>query len=127
MKTYTGTLLFPDIAQWDTVRMLVDDRRMRARESNIQQEKQTTETMVRQRLRLIPTPQGVQQIVKQEPPKTTLGERLANFFRMRYEKNGVITYRTHWSILLSKTFLPGLIMLGITVLAILRLLGDLTF
>lgn len=41
MKTYTGTLLFPNLAQWDTVRMLVDDRRMRARESSLQEEKQT--------------------------------------------------------------------------------------
>ncbi len=127
MKTYTGTLLFPDIAQWDTVRMLVDDRRMRARESNLQQEKYTIETMVRQRLNPTPPAPGVQQIVKQELPKTSLGEQIANFFRMRYEKNGVITYRTHWSILLRKVFLPGLIMLGIVVLAVMRLLGQFGF
>ncbi len=127
MKTYTGTLLFPDIAQWDTVRMLVDDRRMRARETNLQQEKHTIQTMVRQRLNPTPPAPGVQQIVKQETPKTTLGERLANFFRMRYEKNGVITYRTHWSILLGKIFLPGLIMLGIVVLTVLRILGQFSF
>jgi hypothetical protein len=127
MKTYTGTLIFPDIAQWDTVRALVDDRRMRARELNLQQEKQTIQTMVRQRLRMTPPTPGVQQIVQQEERHISFGERLANFFRMRSEKNGVITYRTHWSIMVRKVFMPALVMFGIVVLAVLRLLGTFNF
>lgn len=83
--------------------------------------------MVRQRLSLAPPTPGIQRIVKQAPPKITLGERLANFFRMRFEKNGVITYRTHWSIMLRKVFLPGLVMFGLLVLAALFLLGKINF
>ena len=127
MRTYTGTLLFPNLSAWDTVRMLVDDRRMRAREASLQEEKQTIQTMVRQRLNLAPPTAGVQRIVKQATPKTSLGERLANFFRMRFEKDGVITYRTHWSFMIRKTFLPGLIMLGLLALAVFFLVGPIKF
>lgn len=127
MKTYTGTLLFPNIPQKDMVRMLVDDRRMRARETSLQQEKQTIQTQVRQRLGLAGSAPGVQRILTTETPHISLGERLANFFRMRSEKNGVITYRTHWSIMLRKVFLPGLALLAVLVLAVLFLMRQLTF
>ncbi len=37
--------------------------------------------------------------------------RLSQLLQMRFEKDGVITYRTHWWILLKKTFVPGTILL----------------
>jgi hypothetical protein len=48
-------------------------------------------------------------------------------FRLRYEKGNVIVYRTHWFILLKKTWLPGLILLGLGAALILRILNYYTF
>ncbi len=124
MKTYTGTLEFPDLAHWETVRLMVDDRRARAREASMQLEKQTIQLMVRQRLRMVPpSPAGAGKPATTEGRTITLGERLANFFQMRSEKNGVITYRTHWFILMRKAVPPFLVLLGLVVLAVLRVLG----
>jgi hypothetical protein len=128
MKTYTGTLLFPDLAHRETVRLMIDDRRARAREASMQLEKQTIQTMVRQRLRMVPPAQsGPGKSVSPEEHPISLGERLAYFFQMRSENAGVITYRTHWFILMRKALPPLLVLLGLVVLALLRIFGVVVF
>jgi hypothetical protein len=124
MKTYTGTLIFPNLTHWEAVRSLIDDRRTRAREISLQAEKQSLRSTIRQRLRITPPPppKPVHQ-AKAEEHHVSLGEFLANLFRMRTDKNGVITYRTHWFILMRKTFLPFIILVGLALLAFLRLAG----
>ena len=128
LKTYTGTLIFPDVAMWETVRLLIDDRRARARDANLQAEKQTLQTVVRQRLRLAPpaAPAPVK-AAKPEDRRPSLAEFLANLFRMRSEKSGVITYRTHWFILMRRMFFPVLALFGVLAIPILRFLGVFSF
>jgi hypothetical protein len=46
---------------------------------------------------------------------------------MRVEKGGVITYRTHWFILLKKMFFPVLTFLGLLILANIYLFGVISF
>ncbi len=127
MKTYTGTLVYSRVPQWDAVRLLVDDRRARAREASIQADKQSLEKIVRQRLRLLPPAPPVVNNNKPEEPRQTLALLLANLLQMRSEKAGVITYRTHWFILLKRIFLPVLTLAGLLALAALRWLDVLTF
>jgi hypothetical protein len=128
LKTYTGTLIFPDLAMWETVRLLIDDRRARARDANLQAEKQTLQNVVRQRLRLAPPAATAPlKAAKPEDRRPSLAEFLANVFRMRSEKSGVITYRTHWFILMRRMFFPGLALIGVMAIPILRFLGILSF
>lgn len=48
---------------------------------------------------------------QQEPEKAdTLGNFLKTFLKVRYEENGVITYRKHWLLLLQKAWAPVLIL-----------------
>lgn len=123
LKTYTGNLILPNLPMWDSVRMMVDYRRMRAREASIQAEKKTMEKMVSQRLKFEPTPPPQPKVEPDEEKRASLGELLANLFRMRSEKNGVITYHTHWFILVIRTFLPLLTILGLFSLIVLRMMG----
>ncbi|MGB9586094.1 MAG: hypothetical protein ACPL7A_01590, partial [Anaerolineales bacterium] len=49
-----------------------------------------------------------------KPSSPTIGEYLDTFFKMRYEQNGIITYRKHWFVLFRKTWKPFLIFLLLT-------------
>jgi uncharacterized membrane protein YdbT with pleckstrin-like domain len=57
-----------------------------------------------------PYPPPKQKEVKPEP---TLRERLDNLLKVRYEQDGVITYRKHWFILFTKAWLPAVLTAGI--------------
>ncbi len=121
LKTFTGTLVFPDLVKFEAVRLLIDDRRTRARDATLQAEKRTLQNVVRQRLRLpgavAPSPVKA---VKTEEKRPSLAEILANIFRMRRERGGVITYRTHWFILIKRMFFPLLALAGVLALPILN-------
>jgi hypothetical protein len=123
-----GTLILPDLAQWEIVRFLVDDRRARSRETSILAERQALQSMVRQRLRLNPpAAPAVKQLEQTEEPAWSLSKFLADIFQMRVEKGGVITYRTHWFILLKKMFFPVLTLLSLLILANIYLFGVISF
>jgi signal transduction histidine kinase len=129
MKTYTGTLIFPDLAMWETVRQLVDDRRARARETSVQAEKQALQAMVRQRLRLA-APQASAAKPATQPAEesgSVLGRLLSKIFQMRIEKGSEISYRTHWFLLLKNLFFPVVVFLGLMVSVGVYLTGALAF
>jgi uncharacterized membrane protein YdbT with pleckstrin-like domain len=50
--------------------------------------------------------------IEEEKP-VSLRQRWENFLKVRYEEGGVITYRKHWFTLLTKIWLPSLVMLVI--------------
>jgi ABC-type multidrug transport system fused ATPase/permease subunit len=127
LKTYTGNLIFSNLALWDTVRLMVDDRRTRARETSQQAEKRVIQSMVRQRLKFDPPRPPQPKPEPAEAPRPSLGEILANLFRMRSEKNGIITYHTHWFLLLTGIFLPTLTVVGLLALAVLQAMGMFAF
>lgn len=127
MKTYTGTLVYSRVPQWDAVSKLVDDRRARAREAGIQADKQSLQNLVRQRLRMLPPAQQPAKNAKTEEARFSFGLLLANLLQMRSEKAGVITYRTHWFILFKRMFLPVLLLLFLLVVSALRGVGVVTF
>ncbi len=65
---------------------------------------------------------------KEVRPEPSFRERLDNLLKVRYEQDGVITYRKHWFILITKAWMPALLTGGILAGAILlvgvRLLGN---
>jgi hypothetical protein len=127
MKTYTGTLVYSRVPHWEEVRSLVDDRRARARDAGIQADRQTLQNLVRQKLRMLPPMQPPAKNAKPEEGHFSLSLYLANLLQMRSEKAGVITYRTHWFILIKGMFLPVLALVVLLALTVLRWLGILTF
>jgi hypothetical protein len=70
--------------------------------------------------------------VEEEIPSETkepgfLAWLFSDFIRLRFEKDGAITYRKHWFVLIHYMWLPVLLMLIAIVAAVLRLGGMLTF
>ncbi len=56
----------------------------------------------------------------------SLSDTLARFFNLRSQNENSVLYRTHWWVLVRKTFLPGLFLLAVVVTVALRALGFLS-
>ncbi len=52
-----------------------------------------------------------------EEERSTLRDIIDTFLKVRYERDGTITYRKHWLVLLGKTFLPNMAFLLLFLLA----------
>lgn len=124
IRTFTGALTLPGIAMPAEVKILLDNRRDRAKLHAQRNKTQTIRHTIRQHIGLEEEEQTAQQ-AEQEVQKTihtgTLPNALSDLFMLRTEINGVITYRTHWFILLSKIFLPTLLLFLNLTLFIMRL------
>ncbi len=119
IKTYTGQLPFPDIRHPEIVSEILEDQRKHLVHEHEMEEKRTLRKLIRRRLQFEPqevTP--TKQVPRQLKPGS-ISELLANIFQMRWEQDGVVTYRKHWFILIRKTFLPAVVLLAWTVLILL--------
>lgn len=130
MRTYTGPIIFHHVNHPNLVAPIIEEHWFRARVSSKEAESQKINQAIRQRLGLetpqvdiLPTPES-----QVKPTQTTVApgflQRLfANFYRMRFEEGGVVTYRKHWFVLITKTWQPAFwLLVGIAV-GVLRLLG----
>lgn len=129
IRTFTGALTLPGIAMPAEVKILLDNRRDRARLHAQRNKTQNIRRTIRQHIGLDEQDQAAQ-AAEQEVPKTihsgTLPNALSDLFMLRTEVNGVITYRTHWFLLLGKVFLPTLLLFLTLTLLILRLVNVFT-
>jgi uncharacterized membrane protein YdbT with pleckstrin-like domain len=133
LRTYTGTIIFRRIDHPEQVAPIIEEHWFRARAASKEEENLKMEQSLRQRLGLTP-----QEGAKAEPAEAAqpvskpvavvvkpgfLQRLFANFYRLRFEEGGVVTYRKHWFILLVKTFWPMVwILVGIAI-AVARLMG----
>lgn len=126
VRTYTGGILMRHADNAYRFQSFVEVFELRARERVKQLEAEKMELALRQRLGLekpaepapaTPVePAGAQ---PQKPEKTSVLRHFLNtFLEIRYEENGVITYRKHWLILIKQTLLPTLAFLAFTALVI---------
>ncbi|NMB68215.1 MAG: cyclic nucleotide-binding domain-containing protein [Chloroflexi bacterium] len=129
IRTFTGALTLPGIAMPAEVKILLDNRRDRARLHAQRNKTQNIRHTIRQHIGLDEQDQAAQ-TAEQEVPKTihsgTLPNALSDLFMLRTEVNGVITYRTHWFMLLGKVILPTLLLFLTLTLLILRLVNVFT-
>ncbi len=126
MKTYTGQLAFPDIRHPEIVSELLEDQRKHLAHEHELEEKRTLRKLIRRRLQFAPQEQaGSKQVPRQLRPGS-LSELLANVFQMRWEQDGVVTYRKHWYILMRKTSIPAFVLLAWTILILLTQLRLIT-
>ncbi len=122
LKTYTGTLAFPDLRHPEVVKGFLDDRRQQRSSLHEEEEHGKMRKELRQRLDFWEEEKRKKK-VKKQVKSGSLAEALANIFRMRWEQNNVITYRKHWFILMQKIFFPSLILLAWVVIVFLGAAG----
>lgn len=131
IRTYTGLLLLKHVVSPDQVIYLIEEQWMRAKRNLSQEDLEEMEKLLRTR---ISTEE------KQEEKNAENGfsgniqvengwltSALGVLFGMRNESNGMITYRTHWLILLKKISLPSLIFIILLSLSFFYVTGHLVF
>lgn len=130
IRTYTGAITLPGIPMPSEVKVLLDNRRQRATLRAKRNKRQNIRSTIRQHIGLDEETSAEnlpEEAVKPTIHTGTLPNALSNLFMLRTEVNGVITYRTHWFILLGKVFFPTLLLFLTLTLLIARLVNAFTF
>jgi uncharacterized membrane protein YdbT with pleckstrin-like domain len=128
VRTFTGSIFMRNMARPNLFASFVKGHQFIAQQHMREAELKDMQMALQQSLGLS---QGdtvetvhppLQRISTQKPlpkPQTmSLKERFQTFFQVRYEKGGVVTYRKHYLILLSKIGSPSLAFLGLLVFSI---------
>jgi hypothetical protein len=121
VMTYVGTIRLQDLRHAETIASLVEGYWHHAENQSRQDEAQAIARKLHEKLDF-PLTEAEQTEVRTPAPLTSkqpptrkepgfLGWLFSDFIRLRYESDGVITYRKHWFILIKKTWLPALLML----------------
>ncbi len=130
IRTYAGQVCFPKVPSSRKIAVLIDVQTERAK-SGLQIEEQThLEEMVRETIGLRGKAKDIPVAEKKVVPELQSGSLvsgLADLFRLRKEENGVLTYWTHWYILLKRIGLPTIILLVLLASLVARVLDLLTF
>ncbi len=113
IRTYTGTILFRDVPFPEQVMALVQEQQLHAQYSSHRSEIRDIKTFLEKRIE-----HGLQRPAmpkpKMPPPKPDpLRQFISTMFHLRYEVGNTVIFRRHWFILLQKTWLPSLILLGL--------------
>lgn len=131
IRTFTGQLLFKHLSQPELVVRLINEKRSRANILARRNQQHSKEDAIRQRLGYehrkpdpfedsqSPNPAQIEEKVK----PGLIPEWLSAIFRLRTEQAGVITYRTHWIVLLKGIFLPSLFLFFLCVIFLVRIFG----
>jgi small-conductance mechanosensitive channel len=128
VRTYTGTIVLPDIPEPELVMALLEGEWFRAKAGYVRAEKITqVEAIIRERLGIEPDEAPVEEEVPIEGiiHPGSLQTFFANFFKLRREEGGKIIYRTHWVRLLQRAWMPSMFLIIILILVILAFLGKL--
>jgi len=123
VRTYTGGIPMRKIADPKRFASFVEAYRSRTYRQLKEAEKQTIESDLRKRLQMDhkpdPMPVFEKKMEDQKPEKDkvkagSLRDILDTFLKVRFERDGVITYRKHWLVLIGKIWLPSLAFLALT-------------
>ncbi len=146
LKTFTGTIILPNISKPDIVSLILQDRRSFMQVAQRQADLREVERVVKERIYPQPpeppTPsaeegegesaasetaeRGEDEEEAEAQGPSRAAERLANLLQMRSEEGGIITYRQHWLILLRQVFMPLFLLLLLLVLLVLGAFNILT-
>jgi hypothetical protein len=131
-RAYTGDLRLKQLPDPDLVQAFLEHRRRSLQSDQRREEQAAMHSMLQNRLQpdqtrpMSGTPARAAQEVRVNYFTGTFSDWLAKFFGLRTEKEGAIIYRTHWWILVKRTFLPALFLLLVLGLALARLIGAVT-
>jgi hypothetical protein len=128
-RTYAGVIKLSHIAYPKQVAFLLTSEWDRVKSLRIQTEQSELEEAIRKRLGFkmeAKNPDGAKAGAADQNGKGSLRDRLLKPFRLRIVKGDVVTWRTHWLLLVKKLALPSFIFLGMIALVVVRLLGILS-
>jgi hypothetical protein len=123
VRTFTGSINFLNADSPYLFAAFVEGCRKRVMALSKEQEyKQIEEDLEKALLEKAAPPEEIVPAVAPPPPPITkkiqpkkkggFGEWWRNFLKVRYQDGNVITYRKHWFVLLAKTWLPLILLLG---------------
>lgn len=114
IRTYIGTILFRSVSNPELVMALLQEHQARAQINMRRAEQRLMETMIKRRIFNGPPEPVITSKPVMSPVKPyKVQSFLSDMFHLRIEMDGTILYRTHWFILLKKTWLPGTLLLGL--------------
>ena len=129
IRTYTGDLHFARLPHPYIIYELIEVQRQKAQLQARQAEKQEIRAALTGKMNPGSTknkPNSKRMVGSfndQIYASNSLSDLLARFFNLRVQNEESVTYRTHWWILLRKTFLPSLFMTAVVLAVLARLLG----
>ncbi len=124
VHTYAGDVILERLKHIKDVAQLLEEQRRRTIKAIAQDDKRSFKETMRQRLHpsgepLPPEPEPYLSARPRKPAKPVyLRTSRKNLFNMRFEENGVVTYRTHFIHLIARVWFPILVLTGLGVLAI---------
>jgi hypothetical protein len=106
VNTYTGKIVMRNVDRPQQLAAMIEEYWERARLQTTKKERQQRTQLFRESLGFVEkkedTPPETQPIKQTE--KDPLLQRLSNFLKTRYEKNGTVTYRKHWFLLVRRVW-----------------------
>jgi hypothetical protein len=118
IKTFTGEITFRKLRDPQQMVAYIDEYRTRVQRGAERKEKWKIDQEIRERLGL-EEDEYPETAVEEQPVEIPAGEQeekqsvssgfFKNFFTMRFEQDGVITYRKYWPTLFGKIWLPTLL------------------
>ncbi len=129
LRSYTGDLRFKRLPSANLIYSVLENQRRIIVNENRKQDQEDIDTLLKQKLgkenlvRRKPVAQQEFQIQATTYQSGSILDLAARFFGLRTVGNGMITYRTHWWILLRKTVIPASVIFLSGILALLGLSG----
>jgi len=118
-RTYTGTINMNNVVRPNELAAVIEGLIKRLLQLTKAAELSQIKQDVKKALgRGDPTMPDLEELVVMEPAapmakkkrKLSMGEQMQRILKVRYEQDGVITYRKHWFLLFQKSWLPLLLM-----------------
>jgi hypothetical protein len=130
VRTYTGHIYMNEVGYPEQLASLIEEQLWRSKQGAKREEMAALEQTIRVRLGMEPASQPVSAPVQAATfaKKKKTGPKLfENFFKVRVEENGIITYRKHWILLVQRAWQPTLVVLILLAVILLRALNEYTF
>jgi uncharacterized membrane protein YdbT with pleckstrin-like domain len=138
VRTFTGQIVLRNVGMPYQMAAIIEEYWHRAQRLSEEGEKQEMEQAIQRVFKKDEVPEDIP-APSITPPTAPPAERptvltepsfrmkyLANFFKMRFQEGDVITYRKYWTVLIQKTWLPGLGILAVFVIFALSIGGYIT-
>jgi hypothetical protein len=126
VKTYTGQIIMRHAGHPEYMLAVIEELVGRLKREKRRTETEALERAIRVRLGMPvePDEEIKRPFRRVSPPATQSGENpfrlLTDIFKIRVEEEGMVTYRRHWLLLIKKTFLPTMALLGWFILLVAR-------
>jgi hypothetical protein len=131
IRTYTGQLVFRNVGDPNAFAVLIQEHWRRMKERHVQSDREEMIAALQERLgsegefdemEELPLASEEEMDELLQDPASVIGLNRWTF-KMRFEEEGIITYRKHWAVLLQQVFAPSFYLLVLMVLFGLRMAG----